>query len=81
MDAQYTPEEYPQKVGWGHSTSMDALRLAQEANVKHLVLFHHDPSRSDHALDTIVTLCNAWSAKQHCDFTCLGAAEGGQIHV
>ena len=81
MDAQYTPEEYPHKVGWGHSTYMDALRLAQAAHVKQLVLFHHDPSRSDHELDTIVTLCNAWSAKQGCDFTCVAAAEGVSLQV
>lgn len=80
MDAQYTPEEYPMKVGWGHSTYMDALHLAQAANVKQLVLFHHDPSRSDHELDTIVTLCNAWSAKQHCHFTCAGAVEGAEFY-
>jgi hypothetical protein len=60
---------------------MDALRLAQEANVKHLVLFQHDPGGRDHALDTIVALCNVWSAKQHCSFTYLGAAAGGQIHL
>ncbi len=81
MDAQYTPAEYPQKVGWGHSTYGDALRLAREAHVKHLVLFHHDPNRTDKELDTIVTLCNVWSAKHHGDFTCSAAAEGARLHL
>jgi phosphoribosyl 1,2-cyclic phosphodiesterase len=46
-DAQYTPEEYPGKVGWGHSTWSAAVELARAANVKQLVLFHHDPRRTD----------------------------------
>jgi phosphoribosyl 1,2-cyclic phosphodiesterase len=46
-DAQYTPEEYPGKVGWGHSTWAAAVELARAAGVRQLVLFHHDPRRSD----------------------------------
>lgn len=49
-DAQYTPEEYPTKVGWGHSTFEAASELAKRANVKRLVLFHHDPRRDDAAV-------------------------------
>lgn len=51
-DAQYTPEEYagahgPSRVGWGHSTYVSAAELAKSAGVRELVLFHHDPNRSD----------------------------------
>ncbi|MGC4025357.1 MAG: MBL fold metallo-hydrolase [Mesorhizobium sp.] len=46
-DAQYTPEEYPSKVGWGHSTFEAACALARVAGVKRLALFHHDPRRDD----------------------------------
>ncbi len=54
-DAQYTPEEYrgdagPSKVGWGHSTFEEGARLARVANVRQLVLFHHDPKRDDAAV-------------------------------
>jgi len=49
-DAQYTPEEYPQKVGWGHSTWLAGAELARAAGVPQLVLFHHDPGRTDEAL-------------------------------
>ncbi|MBL9014716.1 MAG: MBL fold metallo-hydrolase [Myxococcales bacterium] len=49
-DAQYTPEEYPSKVGWGHSTWLAGAELARAAGVPQLVLFHHDPNRSDAAL-------------------------------
>jgi phosphoribosyl 1,2-cyclic phosphodiesterase len=51
-DAQYTPDEYAgrfgrSKVGWGHSTYVAAAELAREAEVGTLVLFHHDPQRTD----------------------------------
>jgi phosphoribosyl 1,2-cyclic phosphodiesterase len=52
-DAQYTPDEYPTKVGWGHSTWQAGAELARTAGVRQLVLFHHDPSRSDVALAAI----------------------------
>ncbi len=46
-DAQYTPDEYPSKVGWGHSTWQAGAELARAAGVAQLVLFHHDPARTD----------------------------------
>ncbi|MFQ5601918.1 MAG: MBL fold metallo-hydrolase [bacterium] len=50
-DAQYAPEEYMDanlpKQGFGHSTYEMAARVARTANVKNLVLFHHDPSHDD----------------------------------
>ena len=78
-DAQYTPEEYPYRVGWGHSTYLDALRIARQANVKRLVLFHHHPNRTDDELDAIVAQCTAWIERQGCTFTCLAAAEGRRL--
>ncbi|MDA8123607.1 MAG: MBL fold metallo-hydrolase [Deltaproteobacteria bacterium] len=53
-DAQYTPEEYGSKAGWGHSNFELAVRVALYGKVKHLVLFHHDASRSDKDIDEIV---------------------------
>jgi phosphoribosyl 1,2-cyclic phosphodiesterase len=46
-DAQFTPEEYETKRGWGHSTWLEAIHVARDAKVKQLVLAHHDPSHSD----------------------------------
>jgi phosphoribosyl 1,2-cyclic phosphodiesterase len=51
MDAQYTPEEYAAKVGWGHSSIADAVQSAQAADVARLILFHHDPAHNDAFLD------------------------------
>ena len=52
-DSQYTPEEYPSKVGWGHSTWQAGADLARAAGVPQLVLFHHDPGRTDAQLAEI----------------------------
>ena len=49
-DAQYTPDEDPAKVGWGHSTWQAGAELARAAGVPQLVLFHHDPGRTDSQL-------------------------------
>ena len=70
-DAQYTPEEYLGKRGWGHSTWMEAVRTAREANVKRLVLFHHDPSHDDSFLEKLVQEArphfeNTEAARQGC---------------
>ncbi len=55
-DSQYTPEEYAgevggmPKLGWGHSTFEEAVKLAKAANVKQLILYHHDPGQDDAAV-------------------------------
>lgn len=53
-DAQYTPEQYEQRKGWGHSTWQVGAQLARAANVRTLVLFHHDPASTDDVIDRIV---------------------------
>jgi phosphoribosyl 1,2-cyclic phosphodiesterase len=50
-DAQYLDSDF--KPTWGHSTITSAIDVAAKAGVKRLVLYHHDPDRSDDALDTI----------------------------
>ncbi|MBU4317250.1 MAG: MBL fold metallo-hydrolase [Proteobacteria bacterium] len=55
-DAQYMPEEYGSKIGWGHSHFEMTVRAAIYGKVKHLVLFHHDPSRSDTDIENIVKI-------------------------
>jgi len=50
-DAQYTPEEFEEKRHWGHCTVEYAVKIASEASVKTLCLFHHDPSHGDEAVD------------------------------
>ena len=52
-DSMFTDDEYGNYVGWGHSTWQKAIELGIAANVKTPVIFHHDPDRSDDALDAI----------------------------
>lgn len=52
-DAQYLPEEIANHRGWGHSTYVDAVELALLAKVPRLILYHHDPSRSDREIQEI----------------------------
>ena len=56
-DATYTDEEYhskaSSKLGWGHSTWQEAVKVAKAANVKKLVIFHHDPLHNDDFLDHV----------------------------
>jgi phosphoribosyl 1,2-cyclic phosphodiesterase len=47
-DTQYTAKEYSQsKIGWGHSSYEHAINAANKAGVKRLLMFHHDPNRTD----------------------------------
>jgi phosphoribosyl 1,2-cyclic phosphodiesterase len=52
-DATYTDAEYPAHKSWGHSTWQEGVRLANAANVKTLVLFHHDPDHDDSFMDQV----------------------------
>jgi phosphoribosyl 1,2-cyclic phosphodiesterase len=53
-DAQYTEAEFAEKSHWGHCTIDYAIRVAEAAGVKQLVLFHHDPAHHDDWLDELL---------------------------
>jgi phosphoribosyl 1,2-cyclic phosphodiesterase len=55
-DAQYTDEEYPLRVGWGHPRASTVVDLACDAQVRQLALSHHDPMHSDRETDVKVSL-------------------------
>lgn len=46
-DAQYTPADYARHRGWGHSPFTFPIRLASEAGIARLFLFHFDPQDED----------------------------------
>jgi phosphoribosyl 1,2-cyclic phosphodiesterase len=55
FDAMYSlGESVSLKEDWGHSSNIVGVELAQRANVRHLVLFHHDPNNDDPAIDRYV---------------------------
>lgn len=49
-DGQYTEEEYQTKKGWGHSSHIADIELAEKASIKHIILTHHEPMNSDEKL-------------------------------
>jgi ribonuclease BN (tRNA processing enzyme) len=74
-DAQYTAAEFPARAEFGHAAVDYAVGLAQACGVGQLLLFHHDPPRTDHQLDAIV---DAWS---HAAVPVAAAAEGTVLEV
>ncbi|MFO7749453.1 MAG: MBL fold metallo-hydrolase [Desulfobacteraceae bacterium] len=75
-DGEFTPEEYPSKTGWGHSSYTDVLDLAQRAGVKKLGLFHINQERTDRQMDKIVHQCRTLVKKQKTLLDCFGVAAG-----
>ncbi len=58
-DAQFTADELRAKSDWGHCTAEYAVRVAVQAGVRRLALFHHDPSHDDATLDAIAARARA----------------------
>jgi len=56
-DGQYTADEYKKYKGWGHSRWQDAVEVATRANVKKLIITHHDPDHDDDFLDAMEKEC------------------------
>ena len=57
-DATFTESEIVSRAGWGHSTWVRGVRLADEAGAKQLCLFHHDPSHDDDFMDSLAAEAN-----------------------
>ena len=78
-DTTYTPEEYVNHVGWGHSHYLFSLKVAAEARVKKLVLFHHDQTHDDNKIDEILQKCVKEIKTRNYQFECVAAAEGMEL--
>jgi len=74
-DAQYTVAELPERATFGHSAVDYAVGLADRSGARRLLLFHHDPPRTDDAIDEIVR------AHQHPRVDVQAAAEGMVIDL
>lgn len=81
MDGQYTDEEYPYKVGWGHATTGYATDVAVSGKAGRLALFHHDPTRADWSVDEIVSVARHRAAEYGCAMDIFGAREGLTIQL
>jgi phosphoribosyl 1,2-cyclic phosphodiesterase/DNA-binding response OmpR family regulator len=80
-DAQYTAEEYRDKVGWGHSAVEYVVNLGQFAQVKRVALTHHDPLRDDDAVDRMVANIRAKLRENASSLDVFAAAEGQIVEI
>jgi hypothetical protein len=78
-DAMYTGTEYMDHRGWGHSSYRDAVDFAIAAEVETLVLFHHEPDRSDEALDEMLALCHKMVGERNGSVNVIAATEGMEL--
>ncbi|MBL4692966.1 MAG: MBL fold metallo-hydrolase [Magnetovibrio sp.] len=61
-DSTYTEQEFTNKIGWGHSTWNQGVKLCQEAGAKSMAIFHHDPEHTDDFMDKLGEEAHAqWS--------------------
>ena len=81
LDSQYTDEEYAQHVGWGHGSLSSVVSLALDANVRKLILFHHDPNHDDDVIDKMVEQAHTLVAKSGKSLDLEAAREGAEYLV
>lgn len=75
-DATYLSSELLQHVGWGHSSSEEAVRLAMECEAGTLVLFHHHPDRDDEAIERMLDAAREQVVQAGATVRVLAAWEG-----
>jgi len=80
-DAMYLDDELERIHGWGHSLISQVLQLASDTNVKNLILFHHDPSRTDDQLDAIAKKSQEWMARHNPECQVYVAKEGSKFLI
>ena len=74
-DGQYTADEYKKFKGWGHSAWEHAVEVAIQANVKKLIITHHDPDHDDDFLDSMEKECQKFFSNS------IFAKEGMEVSV
>jgi phosphoribosyl 1,2-cyclic phosphodiesterase len=80
-DAQYTPEEFASRKGWGHSSLITAMDIAMTAGVKRLGLFHHDPDRTDDQIDRLGKVADAYVERKESKMSVFPVREGMEIRL
>jgi hypothetical protein len=79
LDAQYTDAEYESHIGWGHGSISSAVSLALDAEVRRLLLFHHDPGHDDAMIDAMVNDARRLVCESGKELAVDGAHEGEEL--
>ena len=80
-EAQYTPQEYPQKIGWGHTSLPNGCLLAKWARPGRWIVTHHDPDHDDRFLQNKLNLTRQLLRQLDCDLEVEHAYDGMQIYL
>lgn len=80
-DTTYTDKEYETKVGWGHSCISKVVNLADDAKVKSLYLFHHDPDQMDNDIDEKLATAINLLSKRNSTTEVHAPREGDRIKI
>jgi phosphoribosyl 1,2-cyclic phosphodiesterase len=80
-DAQYTDDEYKNRVGWGHSPLSATVALAVAARAKSLALYHHDPMHGDDVVTRMERVARENVAASGAVIHCFAAAEGQSLTI
>ncbi len=79
LDTQYTDDEYDKHIGWGHGSLSRAVSIALEAEVRRLILFHHDPSHDDQKIDDMLERARLLVVESGAPLEVEAAREGAEI--
>ena len=80
-DGQYSDEEYPSKMGWGHARSNTIVDLAVQAGVKQVAITHHDPMQSDQVVEAKISAARKRAETHGSKLVVFGAREGLEIKL
>ena len=78
-DSQFTKAELPSKLGWGHSSNIDSVDFAIEGGVRKLLLYHHDPARSDEQVAAMGDEAKAHAAATGSTLEVEACVEGSEV--
>ncbi len=81
LDSQYDVKEYERHIGWGHGCVDYAVDMAIKADVKRLVLFHHDPDHDDAKIESMVSHARMLVAQAKSSLQVEAAREGAVIEL
>ncbi|MDX2052612.1 MAG: MBL fold metallo-hydrolase [Polyangiaceae bacterium] len=80
-DGQYTDDEYPKRIGWGHARTNTVVDLAVQAEVKQCAIFHHDPMQTDDDVDRKLDRAQERARRHGSNVLLFGAREGMELRI